>query len=127
QKWMRRQSQGLQKWGTFVPVFANMATHLFGHRSSYFSLRHDLLWGALGSRHGYGRCNKDTKILVKTKLLLADPPVLWIPKDELGVAEDEIIHTREAYGSMGISCDGASLDAQGKLILEGQPPDWRLK
>jgi hypothetical protein len=25
QKWMRRQSLGLQKWGTFVPVFTNMA------------------------------------------------------------------------------------------------------
>ncbi|KFZ20124.1 hypothetical protein V501_00288, partial [Pseudogymnoascus sp. VKM F-4519 (FW-2642)] len=52
---------------------------------------------------------------------------LWIPKDELGVAEDEIVHTREAYNSIGISCDGASLSAQGKLILGGHPPDWRLK
>jgi hypothetical protein len=25
QKWMRRQSLGLQKMGTFVPVFTNMA------------------------------------------------------------------------------------------------------
>ncbi|KFZ23217.1 hypothetical protein V502_02302, partial [Pseudogymnoascus sp. VKM F-4520 (FW-2644)] len=52
---------------------------------------------------------------------------LWIPKDELGVAEDEIVHTRETYNSIGISCDGASLNAQGKLILGGQPPDWRLR
>ncbi|KFZ24144.1 hypothetical protein V502_01375, partial [Pseudogymnoascus sp. VKM F-4520 (FW-2644)] len=58
--------------------------------------------------------------------LTSNPPVLWIPKDELGVAEDEIVHTRETYNSIGISCDGASLNAQGKLILGGQPPDWRL-
>ena len=54
-------------------------------------------------------------------------PVLWIPKNELGVAEDEIIHTRETFNSIGISYDGASLSAQGRLILGGQPPDWRLK
>ena len=54
-------------------------------------------------------------------------PVLCIPKDELGVAEDEIIHTRETYNRIGISCDGASLGAQGRLILGGQPLDWRLK
>jgi hypothetical protein len=54
-------------------------------------------------------------------------PILWIPKDELGVAEDEIVHTRKAHNSIGISCDGASLSAQGNLILWGQPPDWRLK
>lgn len=59
--------------------------------------------------------------------LTSDPPVLWIPKDKLGVAEDEIVHTRETYNSIGISCDGASLNAQGKLKLGGQPPDWRLK
>jgi hypothetical protein len=59
--------------------------------------------------------------------LTSDPPVLWIPRDELGVAEDEIVHTRKTYNSIGISCDGASLNAQGKLILGGQPPGWHLK
>ncbi|KFY79919.1 hypothetical protein V499_01177 [Pseudogymnoascus sp. VKM F-103] len=59
--------------------------------------------------------------------LTSDPLVLWIPRDELGVAEDEIVYTRETYNSIGISCDGASLSAQGNLILGGQPPDWRLK
>ncbi|KFZ15477.1 hypothetical protein V501_02703 [Pseudogymnoascus sp. VKM F-4519 (FW-2642)] len=31
--------------------------------------------------------------------LTSDPPVLWIPRDELGVAEDEIVHTRETWGT----------------------------
>ncbi|KFY90097.1 hypothetical protein V498_06181 [Pseudogymnoascus sp. VKM F-4517 (FW-2822)] len=66
-----------------------------------------------------------TKIFQDTcqdKTLTSDPPVLWIPKDKLGVAEDEIVHTRETYNSIGISCDGASLNAQGKLILGGNLP-----
>ncbi|KFY91776.1 hypothetical protein V500_04475, partial [Pseudogymnoascus sp. VKM F-4518 (FW-2643)] len=66
-----------------------------------------------------GHCQDET--------LTSNPPVLWIPKNELGVAEDEIVHTRKNYNSIGISCNGASLSAQGNLILGGQPPDWRLK
>ncbi|KFX95673.1 hypothetical protein V490_03719 [Pseudogymnoascus sp. VKM F-3557] len=81
-----------------------------------------------------GSKGKDMRVATKTfqspcqdETLTSDPPVLWIPKDELGVAEDEIAHTRETYNSIEISSDGASLNAQGKLILGGQPPVWRLK
>jgi hypothetical protein len=61
------------------------------------------------------RCQDET--------LTSNFPVLWISKGEPGVAEDEIIYTRETYNSIGISCDGA----QGNLILWGHPPNWRLK
>ncbi|KFZ12098.1 hypothetical protein V501_04383 [Pseudogymnoascus sp. VKM F-4519 (FW-2642)] len=81
-----------------------------------------------------GSRGKDMGVLTKIfqspcqdETLTSDPPVLWIPKDELGVAEDEIVHTRETHNNIRISCDGASLSAQGNLILRGQPPDWRLK
>ncbi|KFY03348.1 hypothetical protein O988_01543 [Pseudogymnoascus sp. VKM F-3808] len=81
-----------------------------------------------------GSKGKDMRVATKIfqspcqdETLTSGPPVLWIPRDELGVAEDEIVHTRKTYNSIGISCDGASLNAQGKLILAGQPPGWRLK
>ncbi|KFY09938.1 hypothetical protein V491_07887 [Pseudogymnoascus sp. VKM F-3775] len=77
-----------------------------------------------------GTKGKDTHAATKIyqdsrqdKTLASDPPVLWIPKDDLGVAEDEIVHTEETYDSIRISCDGASLSAQGNLILRGEPPN----
>jgi hypothetical protein len=49
-------------------------------------------------------------------------PVIWIPKDELGVADDEINHIRKTYNSIWISNEGASLDAQGRLRVWGDLP-----
>jgi hypothetical protein len=57
---------------------------------------------------------KNPQIIFKTKLTSARL-VLWISRGELRDAEDN---------SIGISCDGASLKAQGNLILWAQPPDW---
>jgi hypothetical protein len=52
-------------------------------------------------------------------------PVLWIPKDELGIADDEIDHVRRTHNSILISNDGASVGQRGQLILGGPPPDSR--
>ena len=49
-------------------------------------------------------------------------PVIWIPKDELGVADDEISHIKKTYDSIWISNEGASLDAQGRLRVWGDLP-----
>ncbi|CZT07019.1 uncharacterized protein RAG0_12606 [Rhynchosporium agropyri] len=48
--------------------------------------------------------------------------IIWIPKDELGVADDEITHIRKTYDSIWISNEGASLDAQGRLKVWGVLP-----
>jgi len=50
-------------------------------------------------------------------------PVLWIPKDELGIADDEIYHMRRNHDSILISNDGAFVNERGHLILAGPPPD----
>lgn len=49
-------------------------------------------------------------------------PILWIPKDELGVADDEIYYTRKTYDSIWISNEGESLDELGKLKVWGELP-----
>lgn len=51
-------------------------------------------------------------------------PTLWIPKDELGVADDAICHVRKTYDSIWISNEGASLDVQGKLRVWGDLPTF---
>ena len=55
--------------------------------------------------------------------LMSSRPVLWIPKDALGIAEDEIHHVKRAYDSIWISNEGASLDERGKLNLCGPLPE----
>jgi hypothetical protein len=60
--------------------------------------------------------------LVQDQALKSSRPVVWIPKDELGVADDEIRHTRGTYDSMWISNEGASLDERGRVKIWGPPP-----
>jgi hypothetical protein len=51
-------------------------------------------------------------------------PILWIPKDELGVADDEVNHTMKTYNSIRISNEGASLDKRDKLNVWGELPGF---
>ncbi|KAH6675981.1 hypothetical protein B0J14DRAFT_692242 [Halenospora varia] len=61
--------------------------------------------------------------VVQDEALRASRPVVWIPKDDLGIADDEISHVRSTYNRMWISNEGASLDERGKLKSWGSPPD----
>lgn len=60
--------------------------------------------------------------LVQDEALRSSRPVVWIPKDELGIADDEISHARRTYDDVWISNEGASLDKRGNLKLWGPPP-----
>ncbi|KAK9236754.1 hypothetical protein V1525DRAFT_362281 [Lipomyces kononenkoae] len=59
--------------------------------------------------------------------LRAKKPIIWIPQDDLGVAADEIRATRESYENVLISSDNAALNARGKVIFGGRPPDYDIK
>ncbi|KAK9456630.1 hypothetical protein V1511DRAFT_494867 [Dipodascopsis uninucleata] len=63
----------------------------------------------------------------KHEALRAKTPVIWIPFDDTGVAEDEVIRTREQYPNVLISYDGAALNARGKVVFAGRPPDYDPK
>ncbi|KAE8849247.1 hypothetical protein PTNB73_04998 [Pyrenophora teres f. teres] len=50
-------------------------------------------------------------------------PAVWIPHDELGVAKDEIERTSAFTKRVWITSVNARLDAGGKVIYRGLPPD----
>ncbi|KAF5962905.1 hypothetical protein FBULB1_13732 [Fusarium bulbicola] len=50
-------------------------------------------------------------------------PTVWIPKDSLGVSEDEIRQTNQFGGLISISSYGAILDNQGHVLCKKNPPD----
>jgi len=66
---------------------------------------------------------KSRRVVIQDEALKASRPVVWIPKDDLGISDDEISHVRSTYDNMWISNEGASLDERGKLKPWGQPPD----
>ncbi|EHL01754.1 hypothetical protein M7I_2393 [Glarea lozoyensis 74030] len=57
--------------------------------------------------------------------LRARRPTVWIPRDDLGVSDDEIRRTRELAGkNVWISNVGASLDSKCRVVYGRNPPDW---
>lgn len=57
--------------------------------------------------------------------LRARRPVIWIPRDDLGVSDDEIKRTNAfCRGDMWISNEFASLDRKCSVRFEGAPPDF---
>jgi calcium permeable stress-gated cation channel len=66
-----------------------------------------------------------TAIAFQHEALRARPPILWVPEDELGIAQDEIYHTkREGGNEIQMSSEGATLDNKGKISWLGNPPDY---
>lgn len=52
-------------------------------------------------------------------------PILWIPKDGRGIANDEIYHMTRTHCSIWVSNEGAHLDERGCITLDGKPPEAR--
>jgi hypothetical protein len=50
-------------------------------------------------------------------------PCIWIPHDELGVANDEIRRTARYTDKIWITSVNARLDAGGRVMFKGLPPD----
>lgn len=56
--------------------------------------------------------------------LRAKRPVIWIPRDDLGVSDDEIHRTQQFSKHIWISNEYAGLDGQGKVVYRRSPPDF---
>lgn len=54
----------------------------------------------------------------------APKPVIWIPRDSLGVSDDEVQRTKRFSKHIWISNSHASLDGKGKVIFGHCPPDF---
>ena len=56
--------------------------------------------------------------------LRARRPVIWIPRDDLGVSDDEIRRTQKLSEHIWISNEYTGLDKNGKVIFRKSPPDF---
>ena len=57
--------------------------------------------------------------------LRARRPTVWIPRDDIGVSDDEVRRTREFAGNnIWISNVGAALDGKSRVVYGRNPPDF---
>ena len=56
--------------------------------------------------------------------LRARRPVIWIPRDEMGVSDDEVRRTKEYSKYIWISNQHTGLDGKGNVIYRKSPPDF---
>ncbi|CRK35984.1 hypothetical protein BN1723_015037, partial [Verticillium longisporum] len=60
----------------------------------------------------------------KHTALRARMPTVWIPRDDLGVSDDEIRLTREYTENIHISNEGTALDSEVRVVYGRNPPDF---
>ncbi|MCJ1474104.1 hypothetical protein MMC13_002762 [Lambiella insularis] len=56
--------------------------------------------------------------------LRAKRPVVWIPRDDLGVADDEVYRTQRASKHIWISDQYTALDSKARVVYRRSPPDF---
>lgn len=56
--------------------------------------------------------------------LRARRPVIWIPRDDLGVSDDEVYRTQRLSKHIWISNEYQALDAKSRPIFSRSPPDF---
>ncbi|KAK4126149.1 DUF221-domain-containing protein [Parathielavia appendiculata] len=56
--------------------------------------------------------------------LRARRPVVWIPRDDIGVSDDEIRRTNEFSEYISITNEGTALDSRVRVLYGKNPPDF---
>jgi len=56
--------------------------------------------------------------------LRARRPTVWIPRDDIGVSDDEIRRTMEFSEAIWISNEGTALDSKVRVVYGRNPPDF---
>ncbi|KAL4722073.1 hypothetical protein ACLX1H_010843 [Fusarium chlamydosporum] len=66
-----------------------------------------------------------TRHAFQHEALRARRPTVWIPRDDLGISDDEI-HRTQAYsnGNIWISNEGTALDSKARVVYGRAPPDF---
>jgi hypothetical protein len=121
-------------WQAVIMIIVTALTALFHCTLDH---GHRLRWLALPAiihqtdQRSSKRRPEWTKSAVATEAAQADPDrddvlssrpsVLWIPKDRLGISDDEIYDTMSSKG-LWISNKGAHLEG-GRVKLDGPPPE----
>ena len=60
----------------------------------------------------------------KHRALRARRPVIWLPRDDLGVSDDEIRQTHKLTEWIWISNEGTAVNSKGKVVFKRPPPDF---
>jgi calcium permeable stress-gated cation channel len=61
----------------------------------------------------------------KHEALRARRPTVWIPRDDLGISDEEIRRTEEfSAGNIWISNEGTALDSKCRVVYGRNPPDF---
>ena len=60
----------------------------------------------------------------KHSALRARRPVVWIPRDDLGISDDEIRRTHAYSDNIWISNEGTALDSKNRVVYGKNPPDF---
>ncbi|KAG8677868.1 hypothetical protein FPOAC1_003896 [Fusarium poae] len=70
---------------------------------------------------------EDRELLVndafKHYALTVEEPTIWIPRDKLGVSDDEVYQCKQVSSSVSMSNLRADLDDHGRVVCDGKPPD----
>ncbi|KAG0644890.1 hypothetical protein HOY80DRAFT_877887 [Tuber brumale] len=56
--------------------------------------------------------------------LRAKRPVIWIPRDDLGISDDEVQRTQKFSDNVWISNEYTGLDRKGRVVYKRPPPDF---
>jgi calcium permeable stress-gated cation channel len=56
--------------------------------------------------------------------LRARRPIVWIPRDDLGISDDEVARTRTLSESIWISNEHTGLDSKVRVVYRKSPPDF---
>ncbi|KAI9767469.1 MAG: hypothetical protein M1840_005698 [Geoglossum simile] len=56
--------------------------------------------------------------------LRAKRPVIWIPRDKLGISDDEVYRTQLFSKHIWISNEHTGLDSKGRVVYRRSPPDF---
>jgi len=56
--------------------------------------------------------------------LRAKRPVIWIPRDRLGISDDEVYRTQMFSKHVWISNEHTGLDSKGRVVYRRSPPDF---
>ncbi|KAL7789027.1 hypothetical protein V8C37DRAFT_386990 [Trichoderma ceciliae] len=56
--------------------------------------------------------------------LRARRPIVWIPRDDLGISDDEVRRTRSYSEHVWISNEGTALDSKVRVVYGRYPPDF---
>jgi len=112
-------AEHFKRGGLFAPFLFN------GSKSKYPAIRRQL-WDAFPGQPAPAIPEEVMKHAYHHPAITAEPPKLWIVKDDLGVSTQEIKETKKV---IDISDDGARFNEKGKIVWDEddvrQAPIWK--